>query len=253
MKTRWCVLLSVCLILLSLFGSAQAATTPAKAIPPAPTEKAVAASVETRAAPVERLTLRQRLDMGLTLGNMIQAAKELKKAGQPVTAEAIASHIAESKANGKAIANAIQTKAVNWDNILAFVEKLLPLVLQIIQMFAVDQPTLDYQWAAFNPALLITGPLFYRSSCSGCSEGSCQSTVAVTVKTEVKAAPAPITAPPAKPTPCRQTPAAKADVTAQPKTACSPWATTGERVPWVIGQFWGLLFGSSSVRSSRAV
>jgi hypothetical protein len=103
---------------------------------PAP-EKSVlkveATNTDALAAKVERLSLRDRRRMGLTLGNLIRAGRDLQDIGEPVTAEAIAERVAEQ--NAQAMAEVMKTKAINWENIIAFIQRLLPLILQIISIF----------------------------------------------------------------------------------------------------------------------
>lgn len=87
-------------------------------------------SVEARG-----LTFIQRQKMGLTFGNCLRVARQLKKAGTlsedaDVAAAQIAAELA--KENPKAFES---TSAVDWDAILAFIEKLIPLIMQIISMF----------------------------------------------------------------------------------------------------------------------
>lgn len=83
----------------------------------------------------KQLTWRQRRDMGLTLPNCIRVAKKLKKSGKlsddpDVASGQIAAELAGE--NPKAFGD----PGVDWDAILAFIEALLPLILQIISMFS---------------------------------------------------------------------------------------------------------------------
>jgi len=83
------------------------------------------------------LTFIQRRKMGLTFGNCLRVARQLKKDGtlsedDDVAAAQIAAELA--KENPKGFEG---TTAIDWDAILAFIEKLLPLIMQIISMFAI--------------------------------------------------------------------------------------------------------------------
>ena len=82
------------------------------------------------------LTLRQRRAMGLTVRNMARAARELAADGsidKDTPREDVAELVLEKivTENPKAFAD----PGVDWDAILAFIEKLLPLILAIISMF----------------------------------------------------------------------------------------------------------------------
>jgi hypothetical protein len=81
------------------------------------------------------LTFRQRIDMGLTVPNMLRVAREMKRNGElSDDADVAAAQIAAALAgeNPKAFAD----PSIDWDAILAFIEKLLPLILQIISIFS---------------------------------------------------------------------------------------------------------------------
>jgi hypothetical protein len=75
------------------------------------------------------------MEMGLTFPNMLRVAKQLKASGElSEDADVAAAQIAAALAgeNPKAFAG----PGIDWDAILAFIEKLLPLILQIISIFS---------------------------------------------------------------------------------------------------------------------
>lgn len=82
------------------------------------------------------LTFRQRREMGLTLVNLIRVTRQLAADGvinkdtpQDEVRDAVLSKLAEE--NPVACAD----PTLDWDAILAFLEKLLPFILQIIALF----------------------------------------------------------------------------------------------------------------------
>jgi hypothetical protein len=100
----------------------------------APTvEKKAVRWVDAPASSARReLTLRQTRELGLTLHNMASSYRELKAAGEiddqsseAETASAIAVHIASK--NKAAFSNA----SLNWDAILAFISKWLPIIIAL--------------------------------------------------------------------------------------------------------------------------
>lgn len=99
---------------------------------PAATQK-----MKPDASKVERLSLRERRAMGLTISGIAQAARELKASGEPVTADAIREKLASKNPSAYA------PQAMNWENILAFIERLLPLILKLMDLFAMDLPPVD--------------------------------------------------------------------------------------------------------------
>lgn len=83
-----------------------------------------------------KFTRRQRRDMGLTLVNLTRKAKQLKDAGvitDDDDARDVAIEIGDLlfADNPKAFAD----PQINWDDVLAFIEKLIPLILKIIALF----------------------------------------------------------------------------------------------------------------------
>ena len=79
------------------------------------------------------LTFKQRRELGLTIPSMVRAARKLGKRLHPdpdiASAQILQELVAE---NPKAFAK----PGINWEAILAFIEKLLPIILQIISIFA---------------------------------------------------------------------------------------------------------------------
>jgi hypothetical protein len=80
------------------------------------------------------LTFKQRREMGLTLANCLRTAKKLKQAGvlsddPDVASGQIAAELAGE--NPKAFAD----PSLDWDAILEFIEKLLPLIMPLIAIF----------------------------------------------------------------------------------------------------------------------
>ena len=80
------------------------------------------------------LGLIQRRKLGLTLANVLQTAAKLKKDGKLSDDEDVATgQIAAAMAlkNPSAYAEA----ALDWEKILAWIEKILPIILQLISIF----------------------------------------------------------------------------------------------------------------------
>ena len=86
-----------------------------------------------------RLTIRQRRQMGLTVLGTMRAARELARRGEisrDMDSKAMASAIAEEIMFSNARAWSDNAVAIDWDAILAFIEKLLPLILMLIELFS---------------------------------------------------------------------------------------------------------------------
>lgn len=82
------------------------------------------------------LTLRQRREMGLTIGNLTRATRQCIESGSvdktdapEVIAAAVAAQLVVE--NPKAFAD----PSVDWDSILAFIEKLIPIIMTLIALF----------------------------------------------------------------------------------------------------------------------
>lgn len=88
------------------------------------------------AAAAGRLTLIQRRKMGLTIVNCARVAAKLRKAGTlSEDADVAAAQIAAELAGENP--KAFQAAGADWGAILAFIEKLLPLILQLIALFGI--------------------------------------------------------------------------------------------------------------------
>ena len=81
-----------------------------------------------------RLTFAQRRKMGLTLGNCLRVARRLKQDGRLSDDEDVAAGQIAAELAGENTA-AFNEAGVDWDSILAFIEKLLPLILQLLAIF----------------------------------------------------------------------------------------------------------------------
>jgi hypothetical protein len=82
------------------------------------------------------LTIRQRREMGLTVANIMRATRKLCQDGtitKDMSKEDVAILVQEQLVmdNPKAFAD----PSVDWDAVLAFIEKLLPFIMQIIALF----------------------------------------------------------------------------------------------------------------------
>lgn len=89
------------------------------------------------AAGQRRLTMRERRDLGITWANCFSKAKELYQAGE-ITADMSRAEIAATVFSSIAADNptAFADPQIDWDSILAFIEKILPLILQLIGIFS---------------------------------------------------------------------------------------------------------------------
>ena len=110
--------------------------------PPATTAAVEAVAVAAAPAPATEpagapvgLTIKQRRELGLTLNNLIRVTKQLKrdKKLEGLTHDQIAVVVAEQLVveNPKAAADA----TIDWDAIIAFIERLIPLIMKIIALF----------------------------------------------------------------------------------------------------------------------
>ena len=83
------------------------------------------------------LSWRQRRRMGVTPLNMARVVKNLKEQHEDFdewSQEEIAAAILDELVNDHPQAFA-EVGAIDWDGLLAFIEKLLPIILKIIAMF----------------------------------------------------------------------------------------------------------------------
>lgn len=116
---------------------AQVAAEAAKA---SATERAVMANEDgelPNADGKRRLTRKERQDLGLTWLNVHQKAKELYQAGE-ISSDMSRAEIAALIFGRIALDHptAFADPTVDWDAILAFIEAILPLILQIIGLFS---------------------------------------------------------------------------------------------------------------------
>jgi len=121
MKVLYVVLMSLVLAVPSV-GYAQVKSTP---------DTAVAAEAQPELRDLSRREARQ---LGLTIRELATIARELKAQGQltgnrETDAETILTKAIER--NPKAFAD----PSLDWDAILAFIEKILPLILMILSLF----------------------------------------------------------------------------------------------------------------------
>ena len=82
-----------------------------------------------------RMGILERRRLGLTFGNIARVAKDLKSKGQLAEDPTIAA----GQIMAQIAAENPQTYSepgVDWDAILEFIEALLPIILQIIEMFS---------------------------------------------------------------------------------------------------------------------
>ncbi len=128
-----------CFCLLQALGSTALGLSPADAVPIEPPAKVVTGGADdgqTTLPEARELKLRERIRLGLTIPNMVRKAKELRAAGTldtenpDIAAAQIAAAIAAD--NPKAYAE----PGIDWEGILAFIERLLPLILQLISIFS---------------------------------------------------------------------------------------------------------------------
>jgi len=88
--------------------------------------------VETRRG----LTFRQRRAMGLTFRNIRTVTKRLLETGdlEGLSQTEIAAEVmlVITEENAKAFTD----PSIDWDSILSFIERLLPLILKLIEMFS---------------------------------------------------------------------------------------------------------------------
>jgi signal transduction histidine kinase len=120
-------LAALILMALAIPAQAQVKSTPADA--PTPAVEQADTDVELRG-----VSRRDARKLGLTIREMISIARELKSAGELTgVAEIDAEQILERaiSKNPKAFAD----PALDWDSILAFIERILPLILTILSLF----------------------------------------------------------------------------------------------------------------------
>lgn len=82
------------------------------------------------------LTFRQRRDMGLTLINLVRVTRQLASEGA-IDKDTPQEEVRDAILNRLAMDNpaACADPTIDWDAVLAFLEKLLPFLLQILALF----------------------------------------------------------------------------------------------------------------------
>ncbi len=98
-----------------------------------PSLAAAAAVVHGR----QGLSRKQRRDMGLSIRNIRRVTAELHKTGelQDMTREEVSAAVLDQLMSESPAA--FQDAAIDWDNLLAFIERLIPLILKLIALFGV--------------------------------------------------------------------------------------------------------------------
>ena len=71
----------------------------------------------------------QRAKLGLTIPQLTLRARKLRAAGKEVTAEALMEDWMGEHGAAAGV-------GADWDSILAFIEKLLPIILKLIELFS---------------------------------------------------------------------------------------------------------------------
>lgn len=104
---------------------------------------AQAKAVEAEAETASRLGIIERRKLGLTFANALRIARKLHAEGtlvdddsETAAAQVAAAMVAENPQAFKAVAGERDWSAF-FDQLIAFLEKLMPLILQLIQIFAV--------------------------------------------------------------------------------------------------------------------
>lgn len=82
------------------------------------------------------LTIRQRREMGLTAANIFRTTRELVRDGT-ITKDMDKDDITQVVVDRLVVDNpkAFADPGVDWDAVLAFIEKLIPFIMQIIALF----------------------------------------------------------------------------------------------------------------------
>jgi hypothetical protein len=123
MKTLTTILL---LFVFTLPVQGQVKSTPGQAPP--------VENIEKVDVPTVGMSRNDARKVGLTIRNLTQITRELKEKGQLTGVREVDSELILSKAierNPKAFSD----PTIDWDMILAFIERLLPLIMAIIALF----------------------------------------------------------------------------------------------------------------------
>lgn len=96
---------------------------------------AAAPAVEVQKADPERLGFIQRRKLGLTVANIKPIVKKLKSEGRWTGDPAVDSVTVAEQLNKQAPKEYAALEAIDWDRVIAFIEKILPLILKLIDLF----------------------------------------------------------------------------------------------------------------------
>lgn len=79
---------------------------------------------------------RKRRQAGVTVRNLVKAGKELKAAGalEGLSDSEVAAALLSKVTRGNE--EVLADPSFDWDSILSFIEKLLPLILKLIDLFS---------------------------------------------------------------------------------------------------------------------
>ncbi len=139
------VCMAMCMMMMESVSQAQSVAGPSvtlTAAAPLPATATVQSAVNAdgemaNAMGQRRLSLRERRELGITWANVHAKAKELYQSGE-IDADMSRAEIAAMVFSQIAADNpqAFADASVDWDAIIAFIEAILPLILQIIGLFS---------------------------------------------------------------------------------------------------------------------
>jgi hypothetical protein len=98
------------------------------------TDQALTAAYAAESELESKIGRREMRQAGLTLLNVRRRTKEMARHGE-LTADMTPEQIRDTVLDDLYAANPHELQAINWDALLAFIEKLLPLILQLIALF----------------------------------------------------------------------------------------------------------------------
>ena len=150
MKNLFCLVpVVIFLFPIGLYGAVEEPTTPPVSdwSTPEPTPDA-----EPQLKPMkfrDGLSIRQRRDMGLTIRNIRRVIAKGQESGE-ITEDMTKAELSVYVANELLQDNpgAFQDPNLDWDALLEFIEKLLPLIMSIISMFS--DLGIDIDWVALD-------------------------------------------------------------------------------------------------------
>jgi hypothetical protein len=134
------LVLTVSVLAVSLLAQDAKPTAPAAPVKWAPKEEASAPTAKVAAR--RELTLRQRREMGLTLSNLAEIAKELKAEGEidKDTPHAEGAALIASRLESKSPKSFAGSSAFDWQAILDLIERLMPFIMRLIDLFSFAPP-----------------------------------------------------------------------------------------------------------------